>query len=77
MEKITEYVREDQKSEFKEFLKLFFENLRKVEKKNRTLAKCLEGIEAIRLSADGLTDEEERMYKRAIKIGVLSGEIKK
>ena len=61
---------------FKEFLKLFLGMLRKAKEEKRTLAKCLEGIEAIRSSPDGLTAEEEKMYKRAIKIAILNGIIK-
>ena len=61
---------------FKEFLKVFLGMLNKAKEENRTLAKCLEGIEAIRSSPDGLTAEEEKMYKRAIKIAILNGIIK-
>ena len=61
---------------FKEFLKVFLGMLSKAKEENRTLAKCLEGIEAIRSSPDGLTAEEEKMYKRAIKIAILNGIIK-
>jgi hypothetical protein len=60
----------------REFLKLFLDRLDQVEEENRTLTKCLKAIEAIRLSAEGLSGEEELMYKRAIKIGLLLGKIK-
>jgi hypothetical protein len=60
----------------REFLKLFLDRLDQVEEENRTLPKCLKAIETIRLSAEGLSDEEELMYKRAIKTGLLLGKIK-
>lgn len=60
---------------FEEFLKLFFENLKKVKKEDRTRAKFLKALEEMRSYEDGLSDDEEKMYARAIKIGILRGDI--
>jgi hypothetical protein len=60
----------------REFLKLFLDRLDQVEEEDRTLTKCLKAIEAIRLSAEGLSADEEGLYKRAIKMALLQGKIK-
>jgi hypothetical protein len=66
----------NQRSLEEEFIRIFLIILNKAKEENRTVAKCLEGIEAIRSSPDGLAADEEKMYKRAIKIAILKGIIK-
>jgi hypothetical protein len=61
----------------KEFLRSFFERLDKMKEEDRTLSRCLAAIEAKRLSTEGLSDEEELMCKRAIKMALLQGKIKR
>jgi hypothetical protein len=66
----------NQRSLEEEFIRIFLIILNKAKEENRTVAKCLEGIEAIRSSPDGLTAEEEKLYKSAIKMAILEGIIK-